>query len=291
MTDDPRACVRLAVEQDEPAPDLAPGRSWTYRAKTLYDARDEITIVVAEKNASGYLFAGARREDVLLPLAWGRFTHGPQDRSLNPVSGEARLLDFPLSEGKSWLFAGNLTVTAHRADVRVPGGSGSGWRIEGGGERATVSYGYAASVGYLTDMDWRVRGAPFVRLELARVGVASTYVWGATGPSVEAGPGTFPEELPLAPPADAPAGLAALDVPDGFDGLIASVGATGGDVVVAGPHGESWRASFEAGAERWDTRAFDAPIGRWSVATSSGQDTWSYARLVAVKWITGAPRG
>ncbi|MEA3199567.1 MAG: hypothetical protein QOE90_995 [Thermoplasmata archaeon] len=258
------------------APDLPVGRSWTYHAKTRYDSRTEITIVVASKNATGYLFAGATADDVLEPLAWGRFTHGPQSLGLNPTEDAVRLFDFPLEEGKTWTFTGNLTVTARATRA--------GWTMSGATDHASVTYAYAPSVGYLTSMDWRVRNATFVELGLARVGIASKWVWAERGPDVEVGPGT----LPVAPPVAPPTGAQTFDVPAKYDGLVVSAGGTRGSLVVGGPGGASWSPTFTNGTEAWDTRGFAAPSGTWSFGLAAGgTNDWVYARAVAVKWIRG----
>lgn len=261
------------------APDLPVGRSFTYADEYLYDSEDEITIVVAEKDADGYLFAGASEDDVVSAAVWGRPWFGRVSRDLNAEG--ARLFSFPLEDGKKWDLREGFTLTARAAEVRSPAGAEPGFVIEGASDGLTHRMEYAPSVGYFTSYTREVDGAPFLRLTLRTVDTAKAWVSWVEGPGANVEGST--------PPAGAPA--ATLDVPAGFDAVLASAGGRGGGRATVAPPGaglaDAWSEEF-AGEEEWRTRVFAAEPGAWSLAAGAPPGEFGFARVVAVKWVRGA---
>jgi hypothetical protein len=269
------------------APDLPVGRAWTYKAEVPWTQDKEITIVVAQKNATGYLFAGATEEDILDPISWGELYFGPQSLNLSENEGNQPILRFPLYDGATWNL-GHLNVTAHLANVSTPAGTEAGFVIEGAEGKRHVRAEYAPSVGYLTSYLFVAGdGATTWRLSLQKMGTASSWVWATRGPIMEIGNDAWPADPPSPLPIGSPAGARPFEVPAGYDALVVSVGGTHGRAAIQGPGGASWMPTFD-GPMSWSNQAFPAPEGRWSFAlTNATQDGWVFAHAVAVKWLRG----
>ncbi|HLE98111.1 MAG TPA: hypothetical protein VI997_12135, partial [Candidatus Thermoplasmatota archaeon] len=259
------------------APDLPLGRAWTYAADVIYDPDPELTVVVARKDAAGYLFAAAAEDDLYGEAVWGREWYGPMTTDLlDAETPKWPVFDFPLHEGKTWAFSPRLNVTAHEADIALPdGGTERGFRIEGDDGRSSFSGEYAPSVGWFTTYAYAWSAGSY---SLSLVGVEETdmYVWFERGPRVGVASGE-----------GNPPGTATLDVPAGFDAVVASVGGEGGARTVVAPPplgGAAWSDEF-TGEETWDARAFPATPGTWALAAQAPPDAWGYTAVTAVTWL------
>ncbi len=281
------------------APALPVGRSWTYASTLLYDPVEQLTIVVAQNTSEGYLFAGGTKEDVVGDAMWGRFWNGPQDRGLrDSEEGQGFLLfDFPLEDGKSWAYSSRTNVTAHEATVQTPTGSERGFRIEGEStdedqNQRLIRYEYAPSIGYLASFHFEFNGEAVDTLSLRSMTSASSYVWYSRGPSTGHCSAGNPDIPPAIPP-PAPSPPAKLEVPAGFDAVLASAGATGGGrVIVTQPATAAappWQYE-NAGAEKWGATILPAPEGTWTLTgiSAAGSNAWACGAIGAVKWIEAA---
>jgi hypothetical protein len=264
----------------EPAvPALFPGEAFTYKTSGIYNTGREETLVVASRNASGYLFAGASKEDLYESAVWGREWTGPHTLGFDPVGEDARhLFDFPLAEGKSWAFSKDVTVVAHKTPA--------GYHIQASGGKSTVSYDYDASVGFLSRYHSSAE-RPYDAIDLVKASRVTGYAWYVPGPAADAGTGA-PAPVPRGTPAP---DVATLDVPAGFDAMLLSPGGTSGSVTVTPPGGAqpfSWQAA--AGGESWAYAALPATEGKWVLAAAPGSDPngFSFVRAVAVKWVSGS---
>jgi hypothetical protein len=81
-----------------------------------------------------------------------------------------------------------------------------------------------------------------------------------------------------------------MDVPTGFDSLLASAGsAAGGRIVVAPPPSAAsapWVYEGK-GKETWDSRTMPATPGKWTLTVTDPPDCkgCSYLRALLVRWI------
>lgn len=158
------------------APTLAEGLVWTYELSGASAHADELGVVVARANASGYLFAGRSPADLPGEVHADRPWLGAQSTDLNPTDHPARLLDFPLVDGKTWSW-GEADVTASRSEVPSLDGPASGFEmtVEDGG--LTRTWTYAPEVGYLTSYREASDGTTLVELTLADFGTRSNATW------------------------------------------------------------------------------------------------------------------
>lgn len=277
------------VEREAPAPDLPVGRAWTYAATLRYNPDTEFTVVVASRDANGYLFAAASEDDLLTAAVWTEEWYGPRDASLNLEGWH--LLDFPLKDGKTWeAIPEFLTVTARAAPVSTPFGSEPGFIIEGVNENGfRARYEYAPSVGYLTSLHTSVGERPLDQITLTRMGDAKEWVWFERGPAAYVGGDhPWPAPPPVRPPS---AGAAPFEVPAGHDALVVSAGgARGGRVAVQPPaNGATGPWTYQSdGNEAWQTAALAPTAGTWSLAVQDPPQTgWGYVGVAAVKWVRG----
>lgn len=272
-------CDLECTDTTDPGAFVAPplGRAWTYSATGVYDVDRDLTVVVAEANSSGYLFA-AREETSLVGTAiWGRPWYGPKDASLN--SERLRLFEFPLADGKRWDLREDLNVTATAADIRIPGGTVPGFVMQGERESMKVRYEYAREVGYLVRFRSEFEGIVYEEIELTGVGRSADWVW------FERGPGAF------AGAAGDPAAL--LQVPEGFDVVVASAGgADGGRARLVPPPtaGPPWGHDAD-GAEAWIATILPAAAGPWVLAATAPPDAWSWIEAAAVRWVRAGDAG
>lgn len=273
-------------------PDLSVGTAWTYSQKGTYDTAQEITVVVANKDASGYLFAAGTEAQLVSSAIWGADWYG--HHKLNLAQDEAGrvgpgILEFPLFDGKSWDLHGRSMV-ARATNVTTPGGTSPGFVITGARNASVLTVEYAPSVGYVTRYHIDISGQPFWDLTLTKVDHNHAgWVWFKAGPRLEQG--NHDLSLPVSPPAPVPltpvASANSLDVPAGFDAVLVSAGSAGGRVELRGPDGAAW--SFEnGGAEKWTQSILPGTAGKWALAAaSSGQDGWAYGVILAVNWVRG----
>lgn len=265
------------------APDLVPGTAWTYRQNNLYDAEDEITVVVATAGPSGYLFAGASEADLSGEIVWGRVWFGERDRNLALVPrdkdpGGWNGLDFPLHDGKSWEMARG-TVTARAGPVASPEGLVDGFVISRDVEDGEVFWEYAPSIGFVTRYVSRIGGVTYTDMTLTRMAHSSTYTWYEGAEWSES----------FADPADAKT----RDLPGSYDAVVVSAGcAFGGQVALTPPAGsgmEPWRFTCD-GPEEWASGTLPAAAGNWGLASSVLHDpgnAFAGVWMRPVTWIEG----
>lgn len=251
-------------------PHLTPGRSWTYTADGLYDIDTEFTVVVARSDADGVLLAGQTEECIKGAAVWGRVWMGERDGELNEEG--YRMFDWPLADGKSWKLTDAIEVTARAANISVPGGTAPGFVISGGAEGSTVEYEYADSIGYLVRFRSARGDVAYADIELKESGPSESWLWFERGPRAFAG-----GEQPAA----------VLQVPDGYDSVVASAGgASGGKARLVPPPtaGEPWAYDAD-GAEAWVGTVREATAGPWTLAATSPPGGFGWLEAVAVKWV------
>lgn len=267
------------------APPLHPvGRAWTYRGVQEYDPEPEVTVVVAQANEDGYLFAGAAPKDLVYEALWADPLYGPHDRALVRTDFERKWLSFPLYDGKTWAYTDTMSLTARRASLETFNGTEEGFVIEGSNGAITRRWEYAPALGVIVrHVTTRADGTVIDDYALTSVREGSPWVWYEVAEIGQA----VAEEPAL------------LEVPEGYDNVILSAGgAEGGHVQVRGPTGETWSTTFD-GAEEWRHGMLPATPGRWSAAIVGEPyieiappiDTplgWAMVRFAAVRWIEGA---
>jgi hypothetical protein len=159
------------------APDLPLGLAWTYSYQTDFTPRGHVTVVVAQKSADGYLFAGSAEADLLAEAIHDVAWLGPHDRSLNDLGSAAKAIQFPLTDGAGWEYTPGRSLTAHAARVATPNGPEAGFTIDGAAGGHTWHFEYAPSVGYFTRYLATEDGEVDANLTLESVGTASSYAW------------------------------------------------------------------------------------------------------------------
>jgi hypothetical protein len=249
-------------------PKLKAGMTFTFEGQFLYDQLDKFTIVVVN-TTDGQLFAGSTPEDTRYAAIWGHLLWGPRDANLNDEY--AKILSFPLFDGKTWDVYEGMTVVARAADVRTPLGSEAGFVIEGTRDHYAISADFAPSIGYLTHFETRSNEALQDSVSMTAIGTATEGTWFETGSDVYA---VYNE-----PPAT-------LDVPPGFDAVIISAGGLGGARAVGGPVAASTPWSWENPSmeETWESVAMEATPGPWVYQALAPADGWVYMRSLPVKW-------
>lgn len=249
------------------APVLPAGRAWTYHVDGVYNTGRDMTVVVVPREG-GYLFAGAAESDLWEAAIWGAPWQGPVDAQLNP-EGAARYA-WPLVDGKTWTYAKDATMTAHETDVRLPNGTVErGFLVEGKAGEGFRRFTYAPSVGSFTEFASGTKDVVYEHAVLTRVGGGAKAVWFEEGPRADASGG--------APPS-------ALQVPAGFDAVLASAGGTTGRAAVVPPGDAPW--TWDAAAkEQWSYQSWPATAGAWGLAAAAPpQSGFTYVTAVAVKW-------
>lgn len=272
----------LAVE----APRHPVGRAWTFEGDEIYNEDHAFTVVVAS-NASGHEFAAGAPDDLVYHALWFSPWYGKRDAHMNGIDGY-RALDFPLTDGKSWMYDAEIRVTARAVeDAASPNGPTRGFRIEGASERWRVSYDYAIEAGQITRFEQgRVDGPVIDAVRMTGVTDVREWVWFERG------------DVTVVPTPQSPQAFA---VPDGYDNVIASAGGRDGSrAIVAPPQGEAWTSEF-AGEESWHHAMLPATPGQWSAevvgypyvegapdAPADAPIGWAYMHVAPVKWVKGA---
>lgn len=269
------------------APELAVGRAWTYEGYELYNGDASFTVVVAQAEAEGYLFAGGAEDDLVYDALWASPWFGPRDRSLNSARYDLPLLRFPLREGDSWSYSSDITLRARAASIDTPLGKDDGFVIEGASERVVIRAEYSPRAQNVVRFHTTIGGKVFQDIRMTAVADGQPWVWYQLG---TLGVASNPHEP------------AAIDVSDGFDHVIASAGGTtGGRAHVAGPGGPAWEVEF-SGDESWTHAMLDATPGDW-VGIVAGRPYvgaapdlpaeppvgWAYMHVAPVRWTYGAP--
>lgn len=281
------AAEDASAAREVAAPALVPGRAWTYEGYELYNGDSAFTVVVASVSGDGYLFAGGAEDDLVYDALWASPWFGPRDRSLNSARYERDILQFPLREGASWAYSEDLTLTARAATVDTPIGKDEGFVIEGASERAFIRAEYSPRAQNLVRLHTTIGGRVFEDIRMTAVADDRPWIWYELGPL---GVASNPHEP------------ATVEVPSGFDQVIASAGGTtGGRARIAGPAGPAWEVEF-SGDETWRHAMLDAAPGRWVGAVAGHPFVqgvpqelpdapvgWAYMHLAPVKWLRGAP--
>jgi len=279
-------CVGVAMSQSATEPPSLPvGRAWTYASEQTYTSRNEVTIVVAEVDANGYLLAGAAPEDLVYHALWGSQWMGRFDRSLARADSATPLFDFPLSDGKSWTH-GRFTVTAHAAQVATPQGPQDGFHISGDVDDRHVEWTYAPEIGFVVSYLYQIGGQDFDRLTLTAMASRDTYTWFEMGDLVVVSDVAGPQHFD----------------PAGYDAVIASAGGVKGRAFLSPPPagGDAWQAEFGE-QEDWRETVRPASPGTWGAAIerspySDAAETpepladalgWAYMHVATVNWVDG----
>lgn len=267
------------------APDLQVGRAWTYEGFEFYNEDSTFTVVVADVQVDGYLFAAGAEDDLVYEALWWSRWYNKHDRDLNRVDWDRPLVKFPLYDGASWTHGDGLTLTARAAPVDTPLGKDEGFVIEGANDRVTMRVEYsplAQNVVLLRVVT--ADGDVWHDLRMTGVADDQPWVWYELG------------ELVAVPNAHEPA---AFDVPDGFDHVIVSAGGTsGGRARVVSPAGPAWDTEFADAREDWRHAMIDATPGRWAAAIAGRPFVdgapdlpadapigWAYMHVAPIKWI------
>ena len=269
-------------------PELRVGQSWTYRTQGAWDATEEVTVVVAEASAEGYLFAAADRDDLVDEVTWDRFFFGRTDRSLQQLDAEGRprphqRLRFPLEDGASWSFR-DMTLTARAGKVATPAGPVDGFLVRGEREGYRMELDYAPSLGAVTHYaGYGPDGTLEDSLDLAATGTAASWAWFERGAEVFFSP-------PYQDPSQAAGYLPqTLEVREGDDTVVAwAIGFPGSRAALAPPPPAApW--TFEGrGNREYQLTLFDAVPGTWTAAgVPGGPDGWIYLQAHAIRWTTG----
>lgn len=261
-----------------PAPDLEVGTAWTYEASGRWDLTDRFTVVVAEASEEGYLFAGAEPSDLKGEVHLERAWFGHRDAELNRLPSPQHpegwpILDFPLYDGKTWN-RGVHKVTAHAAPVETPSGFEPGYRMSLGDDSFNVTWTYAPSVGFLTSYTYTWEGAPRFDIRLAEQPTLTEALWYETGPVAETDD-------------EGEVHAATLDVPDGFDHVMAYAGGTDGaaGTVLPAPGGQApWLFSVDRTGEAFFAELFEATPGPWTLTASHRDGGFAFVWAVAVDW-------
>lgn len=267
------------------APVLPSGRAWTYEGTEFYNEDTKFDVVVLRADEKGYLFGGGAEDDLVYEAVWGGRWYGERTPKLDPAESGRHLLDFPLSDGKSWAYSDDgLTLTARAKEVATPRGLLPGFVIEGRSDAVTMHAEYAPDIGNLVAL--RVVYADGivgqdVRMTQMREGVKGLWYEGGPRAATDA------------------ANTLTLDVPPGFDAVLVSAGGMkGGRAALAGPTGAHWQRDFPEEAETWKQGILAADVGRWAGAIEGRpfidgaptlpRDTplgWGYMAVGAVKWV------
>lgn len=265
-----------------PAPELAVGRAWTYEGFEFYNEDATFTVVVAQADAQGYLFAAGAEDDLVYPALWGSRWFGERPRDLS--DGDVRMLRFPLSDGASWEYFEGFTLTARAAQVDTPLGPDAGFVVEGADERRSIHIEYSPRAQNVVRYTaTRADGSVRDDLRMARIADAQPWIWFELGP------------LTVVPNPHEPA---VFDVAEGFDHVLVSAGgASGGRARVASPAGPAWDAEFAGEGEVWRHAMLDATPGRWAAAIAGRPFVegapelpvdapvgWAYMHVAPVRW-------
>lgn len=279
------ATSRDALPKNVTAPVLPVGRAWTYEGAEFYNEDTKFDVVVARADEKGYLFAAGAEDDLVYNALWGGPWLGERSLSLDSSVVKWHLLDFPLADGKTWTVADGLVATARAADVATPRGTEPGFVIEGKSDRGgSLRAEYAPSIGNVVKYDetWS-NGVVGEAWRMTAVKDNAKWVWYELGTPASAGGPDQP---------------AKLDVPAGYDAVIASAGGTqGGRTMLEGPGGAQWSYDFQ-GAESWHQATLPATPGSWAGAAAGHPFVpqaptlpaewpvgWSYLTFAPVKWV------
>lgn len=157
-------------------PLLSEGLVWTYELGGTTAHAEELGVVVARRNASGYLFGGRGPADLSAEIHGDRPWLGGQSGDLNPTGDDRVLFDFPLVDGKTWSW-GDVEVTAKRGEVPGLDGSTTGFEMTFTSGELTRSWTYAPEVGYLTSYSESRGGTTTVELTITDIGLRSNATW------------------------------------------------------------------------------------------------------------------
>lgn len=286
-TDDPGDAVpgnaTRVPTAEATAPSLEDGTTFTYRSEGLYNLDGTFNVTV-RRQASGYLFAGVARADLVEEVVWDRVWFGPQDEELNPVDEQGtvrRLFDFPLRANRTWRWDGDdgPVVEVLPGKVPVPGEAGTepGYRMTMETDGGTYwTWTYAPSVGYVTRLTSRDDETTYDDLTLIEVGTADAATWFE--------PAT--ETAGVCAGGTEPTGQTTLPV-SGAASIVASVGVNGRGTAAIQPPPASQMgpvAWFWPGGDRtWTYTTIDAADGDWSLAASS-PDAYACAFARGVAW-------
>lgn len=279
--------------ESEPVPDLEPGSAWTYTTGGYWDTVPSLTIVLAQRDASGFLFAAAAEAELDDEIAWDLPYLGRADDRLRGLEDEKYgggvqddlLLDFPLESGKTWNYY-DVQVTARPANVTALGKAMEGWAITGEDDDRRVTIEYAPSVGYISRFEDYSKHLeqPVFSLALTAVSRLDAWVWIERGHEVVTH-GTFVGE---GSPTVAPAEVLEATADDSivFVWALGSTGSRGG--VTSPQPGEPW--TFEgAGVPNVKKAALPAAPGKWSVVgVNDPAEGFVYIQAHAIKWVTSA---
>lgn len=265
------------------------GTTWTYAATGGWDLGERETVVVAQMEGDGYLFAAASREDLHDTIIWGRPWHGNMDANLNPTAElwqDKPFFDWPLVDGKNWTW-GNQIATARSEDVPIIGGTEPGFRVSVAGSSWERSWTYAPSVGWLTSSRWSDgAGDVYEEILLQDVSEGTQGVWyepgaygyaGAhSGDPVAVGPNVSVERMTLA---------------DGYDEIVfIGLGLPGTTGTVHSPAAPESPWTYEgAGYWEWSVHVAPAEPGEWAFTHRTTEpDTSIGVEYRSVKWNEGA---
>lgn len=157
-------------------PVLSEGLVWTYDLGGTTAHAEELGVVVARRNASGYLFGGTEPADLPAEIHGDRPWLGGQSSDLNPTGSDRVLFDFPLVDGKTWSWA-DAEVTAERGEVPTIDGTTEGFEMTLASGELERTWTYAPGIGYLTSYTESLAGTTTVELTITDIGLRSNATW------------------------------------------------------------------------------------------------------------------
>lgn len=274
--------TNLIYDELDP-PTLTQGTAWTYARSGVWDLAKETTVVVAEADADGYLFAATSKDHLVNAAIWWVDYLGPRGLDLNLEHVEEPVMSWPLFDGKTWQTHG-VAVSAVADLIETPIGTLPGYRIEGNDGDRFFRATFVPEVGYFTSYAYgMVDGDVYEAIELVSIGTATEAYWFERGPHFSYG------TTPLPGSGGPNVTVDLFDMPAGYEEIVfvglGTDGAAARAQALDPQQGTSWGFEDADGLWDWQVGRVAATPGSWVMNAQKGVDGWAYFEGVPLRWV------